>query len=1006
MKYKIYNESIPQENRKEINEKILFMLENDSFAQYGITATDVFNSYTGLGGLHGLEFKDYNSFHSYTKAKQEIENGQFYTPHVLSKFLIDCLQPNEHDIIADLTCGMGNFFNYLPNELNVYGNEFELSSYKVSKYLYPNANLTYGDIRNYNPEVSFDIVLGNPPFNLKWNVGNTEYLSQLYYCIKSYELLKPNGIMALIVPKSFLNDEFTDGGMIKEINNMFNFVCQFELPLDSFKNVGVKSFETKIMLFTKKSEHITEKPYNSAYVESPSLNENGSKFIYNTYIKPILEEKQQLKNKLMLESLAKGQEEKELQYKVNKLLFDIKRNPKINKYYAKAYEYYQRLYTQKMPEGMEYKEWQKIRITPNKVLRYLKDTLNKQHKKPERHITVLVKNRYGLQLKAYSTKENKLLKAYKGVKEMSFSDMIVNSEYPFENKKYKKLFKKKLNQYQKQTMSFSEMQYNNTIAGWLDNFTLYNKDKQQEIKLFDYQKEALNKTLQKDYCMLNMSMGLGKTIMGICTAKYYQEHKAIRNVFIVSSSISITMTWEDELKALGIKYINVRKLSDIQKIERDDFVLITFNMLSKYKKQLRKYVKMQNQKVLFICDESHKISNNSQRANSTITVFRKCRYKLLMTGTATKNNVLELQNQIISLGLNHSTNAVNTCEYIYKEDAKTKEIKQYPNEYYMKPFPANNKSIFKYSFSPSRNSIFGVEKNDQSIYNLDELRKVIEAFIYTKEFNEVAGDKYEFITHRIEQNENEKEVYGKIMSEFHELLPRYFRSTGNSRKDSMLKIIRQLQLLRKATSLCHRMKEYNGYEEPNKYEHIENIINNNDEKVIVGTLFIEAAEYYAFKLANKFKNRKVHLIQGSITFRKRQEIIKDFQSSENDIIVCTQSSLAESVNIPECDLVICEGLQWNLPEQNQFIFRTVRINSKNKTKIHLITYRNTIDQNVLSLLVNKQRINDLVKSLEYKEQSQVFSELGIDFNVFESIIKKEIDENGNVRLNLNQVVVS
>ena len=294
MKYQIKNIVIPQEKRKEINEKCLYVIENGLNV---LTPEIVFNSYTGEGGLHGLSYNDYNSFHAYTKAKQNIEQGQFFTPHTITKFIVDCIKPSKMDLISDLTAGMGNFANYCPVEENVYLNEIDIKAVKVAKYLYPKANITSDDIRSYNPDVKFDIVLGNPPFSLRWQVGRDEYLSQLYYCIKSSQLLKPSGIMALIVPNSFLNDDFSDNGMIKEINKHFNFICQFDIPANSFKNVGVNHFETKIMIFQKKSEYLDNKEYTTQKIEINDISEEQANIIYNTYVKPLQDQKEKIKNK-------------------------------------------------------------------------------------------------------------------------------------------------------------------------------------------------------------------------------------------------------------------------------------------------------------------------------------------------------------------------------------------------------------------------------------------------------------------------------------------------------------------------------------------------------------------------------------------------------------------------------------------------------------------------------------------------------------------------------------
>ena len=83
---------------------------------YGITHEDIYNAYTGDGGLHGLECGDYENYHQFSEAKKEIENGQFFTPPHLCEFVTTCLKPSCHDLIADLTCGKGDFFNFMPQK--------------------------------------------------------------------------------------------------------------------------------------------------------------------------------------------------------------------------------------------------------------------------------------------------------------------------------------------------------------------------------------------------------------------------------------------------------------------------------------------------------------------------------------------------------------------------------------------------------------------------------------------------------------------------------------------------------------------------------------------------------------------------------------------------------------------------------------------------------------------------------------------------------------------------
>ena len=199
MKYQYLNEPIPQEARQELNDKILYLVDQDLAEQSGISREDIYNAYTGDGGLHGLKRSDFANYHEYAEAKKEIENGQFFTPPALCQFIMEALSPAMDETVADLTSGIANFCNFMPLEANFYGCELDIKSHKVAHYLYPAANLEHRDIRFYQPNMRFDYVVGNPPFNLKWETEGGEIISQMYYCLKAAKLLKPLGIMAIVV---------------------------------------------------------------------------------------------------------------------------------------------------------------------------------------------------------------------------------------------------------------------------------------------------------------------------------------------------------------------------------------------------------------------------------------------------------------------------------------------------------------------------------------------------------------------------------------------------------------------------------------------------------------------------------------------------------------------------------------------------------------------------------------------------------------------------------------
>ena len=60
--------------------------------------------------------------------------------------------------------------------------------------------------------------------------------------------------MALVVPKSFLADDFSDGGLVKEMENHFIFLGQFMLRADTFASTGVADYETKVQFWQRNSD--------------------------------------------------------------------------------------------------------------------------------------------------------------------------------------------------------------------------------------------------------------------------------------------------------------------------------------------------------------------------------------------------------------------------------------------------------------------------------------------------------------------------------------------------------------------------------------------------------------------------------------------------------------------------------------------------------------------------------------------------------------------------------
>lgn len=461
MKYEYYPKRRTEQERRELNEQILRLLQSEACEQAGVTDEDIFNRYTGDGGLHGLRRSDYENYNAFSAAKKELENGQFFTPPPLCEMIVSALRLSDTDLVADLTCGMGNFFNFLPNERNAYGCEVDPNACAVARKLYPQAHIVQGDIRDYEPQTHFDFVLGNPPFHLRWVMPDaTVMTSHQYYCLKAAKLLKPLGILAVIVPASFLADSFSDKGAIRMMESQFSFLGQVMLPEHTFSDSGVDGFPTKLQFWQKKSTAVDWAPKRYSTDCADIYIPSGHPVMAATalYEKFVMVAKADLagnRNKVFLELAQLKTTKSTFLYQVKKYLYQIRSHPVTREKYDACFAYVHRFYTQRQPGDMPYEEWQRVQLTEAKVLAYLKQALCRQNAKLERDEIRLVKQKYSFVYKAYSRKMAKLLTDEMRAP-VPIYQAVLNDE-PERFPGYERLLRRKRREYDNQEQPFSEM---------------------------------------------------------------------------------------------------------------------------------------------------------------------------------------------------------------------------------------------------------------------------------------------------------------------------------------------------------------------------------------------------------------------------------------------------------------------------------------------------------------------------------------------------------------------
>lgn len=994
MAYRIVPQAIPQDKREEYNDKILFAIDK---ADGCVDQETVYNCYTGKGGLHGLKQNDFANYHDYAQAKKEFEMGQFFTPHTLCRSIVEIAAPEPEETVADICCGTANFFNFLPNLHNAFGCDIDDDAVKVARFLYPQAHIAAKDIRAYDPEIRFDILFGNPPYNLDFD-GES---SQFYYCKKAYDVLNPAALMCLVVPHTFMLSEFWDKKQVKAIEKRFSFIGQCSLDPNSFKEVGVANFETKLMVFARESQHIEMQPYkDDLFVSMEELGRRIARF---------RELKKSLKLKLAQEthSLVKDEKDK-FEYKLSKYLYELRAHPHLREKYEQAVALVAKLRNQKPPENCtwtQFKEWDKKKLTPAKVLAILRRYIRRQYDVPRKEVA-LVKTSYSFKLKAYAPK---MLDDIKHC-ETSINDLVagfgtlpdpsrwMTPKLFAQYETAQKFIARKRRQYANQEQPFDKIGQDPRLASYIDRLQFFNKD-MENCRFTPLQQFDMNRLFRKKYWLINWQQGSGKTAVVYHFAKYLRSQKRIRNAVVVAPAIAIELTWEPFLMRQKKRFIRATHPADLQDVKPGVFVLVSLSILDKLKKSFKQFMKVRSNKICLIFDESDEITNeDTLRTRTTLNIFRRSKFKALATGTTTRNNIAEQYSQI-ELLYNNSVNMLCMAQQIYHESREDNEIWEENNPYFMQPFPPRGGAkLFKACFNPGKATVFGIEKHNQDIYNKDILAALLSKTMITRKLKEFAADKYEVKNLTVKPGEGERAVYRKIMKEFCDICYVYFNSTGDAKKEAALRLIRQIMLMIKACSIPNRMVGYAGEPFPRKTRFIADMVRSMGGKVAIGCTTIDAMEMYADYMEMAFPGRKVFVIHGEIGFKKRQKIIAQFEQTIDGILVCTQQSLKSSANIPSCDRVILESLQWNIPKMEQFYFRFIRLDSKNKTVVNFVTYDESIEQNLIALVLTKERLNEFVKCGEIKERSEIFEEFDVSPNLIENLLKREYDSDGNIYL--------
>lgn len=222
----------------------------------------VLAKYVGWGGLseyfkesnpHYDELKNLLTENEYDSARASTLDS-FYTPPIIIDSIYAVLKNSGFNggNILEPAMGIGNFFGKIPDSISenskLYGVEIDSISGRISKQLYPNANITIdGFEKTRFQNNSFDVVLGNVPFG-SFAINGMKIHD--YFFMKSLDKVKPGGIIAFVTSTGTLDKK--DSSFREKLAKQADFLGAIRLPSQSFKANAGTDVDADIIFLKKR----------------------------------------------------------------------------------------------------------------------------------------------------------------------------------------------------------------------------------------------------------------------------------------------------------------------------------------------------------------------------------------------------------------------------------------------------------------------------------------------------------------------------------------------------------------------------------------------------------------------------------------------------------------------------------------------------------------------------------------------------------------------------------
>jgi len=408
-------------------------------------------------------------------------------------------------------------------------------------------------------------------------------------------------------------------------------------------------------------------------------------------------------------------------------------------------------------------------------------------------------------------------------------------------------------------------------------------------------------------CLIGDDMGVGKTIQALAYAALYPKERPL----VIVSPANVKYNWKKEAtKWLPDESVHVVDSGKATAFEPADIIVINYDLMNKQQDRLA-----QLSPAITVFDEIHYLKNSkAQRTAASIRVGRLSQKVIGLSGTAISSRPAEFFN---------SLNLLSSSQFPSEWDFKQRYCDPWHNG-------------FGWDFKGASNT---KELNERT-------RDMCIRRLKKEVLTELPDKVRQFIP--IELSKSERKEYDDKQDEYYYTMDSHYAHEIPLPKGFMLNMLSDLR------HICGRMKV------PRAVEWIGSRYDLTDGKPLVvfchhkDVLSGIADQLSALKQYTHIRHDR---IDGSVSSKRRQEIVESFQSGGLDVLLCNTIAAKEGITLTAADTVLFIEREWVPTDEEQAEDRVYRMGQESQS-VHAVylSVANSIDEHFDRVIEGKRQV--------------------------------------------------